>query len=104
MMTNKMYRALMITSLSMAALVLAANDASAGRAGSAAPVGGAFAAAPRAPIAHSFRNNRGQRFFGGGAFWPGGFWPQGDGFNGSVGGGPIANIPPIPESTDINYT
>jgi len=97
-MTNRMYRAL-IASLSFAALTLVANEASAANAGAAAPAArGAFAAMPRAPAAHAFRHHRGHRFFGG-AFWPG------DGFYGPVdGGGPIANIPPQPESTDVNYT
>ena len=98
-MTNRMYRAL-IASLSLVTLTLAANDALAQRAGSAAaPARGAFAAMPRPPIAHSFRHHRGHRFFGGGAFWPG------DGFYGPVdGGGPIAGVPPQSESTDVNYT
>ncbi len=95
-MTNRIYRAL-IASLGLVALALAANEASA-RAGSAAPARGAFAAMPRPPVAHSFRHHRGNRFFGG-AFWPG------DGFYGPVdGGGPIANVPPQSESTDVNYT
>jgi hypothetical protein len=96
-MTIRMYRAL-IASLSLATLTLAANDALAQRAGSAAaPARGAFAAIPRPPIAHALRHQRGHRFFGGGAFWPGDFY-------GPVDGGPIANVPPQPTSTDINYT
>jgi hypothetical protein len=95
-MTNRMYRAL-IASLSLVALTLVANEASADRAGSAAPARGAFASVPRPPVAHSFRHHRGHRFFGG-AFWPG------DGFYGPVDGEPIANVPPQPQSNDVNYT
>jgi hypothetical protein len=93
-----MYRAL-VASLSVAALTLVANEASAARAGSAAPARGAFASIPRPPVAHAFRHHRGHRFFGGGVFWPG------DGFYGPVDGGePIANVPPQSQSTDVNYT
>jgi hypothetical protein len=97
-MTNRIYRAL-IASLSLVALTLAANEASAANAGAAAPARGAFASMPRPSAAHAFRNHRGHRFFGGGAFWPG------DGFYGPVdGSGPIAGVPPQSESTDVNYT
>jgi hypothetical protein len=95
-MTIRMYRAL-IASLGLVALTLVANEASAAGAGSAAPARGAFAAVPRPPVAHAFRHHRGRGFFGG-AFWPGDFYGPVD------GGEPIANVPPQPSSTDINYT
>jgi hypothetical protein len=98
-----MYRKyhLLIASLGVVTLVLAASEASA-RSGAAARGGLASThSISRPTIAHSFRHRRGTGF---GAFWPGdeGFYGPSDGY-GPSGGEPLVDGTP-PGSGNIHTT
>src|SRR5260370_39559608 len=92
-MRHRMYGAF-IASLSVVALMLAANQTFA-RSGAASRGGVASTHSIFRPsVAHSFRHHRRNNL---GTFWPGGF------FYGPSNGEPLADFTP-PPSGDVHYT